>query len=165
MRCEGKTNYNISHHDCSRQSRHEGTPCLKSGLSEPHMQGVEGKQLPHFKSHNFLKLSDIPRRVPDLTIAGMFSGGEAFLEVKLDLCLKVVRCRKSWHGFDMVLKGAWGGVYFQRRFKVIGVIGLMALLIWFQWFQQGSLLHWATCPWSRKSSPHIGHNFEKHLCF
>lgn len=54
--------------------------CLKSGPSEPHVPSVEGKQLTTGSSRTIsnIKLSNILQRVPDLTIAGMFSGGEAF---------------------------------------------------------------------------------------
>ena len=75
------------------------------------------------------------------SLAGMFSGGEAFLEVKLDLCLKVVSL-----GLDMVLKGAWGGSF----------NGGSRSWVWWRW--SGNLLHWATCHWSRKASPPIVHN-------
>lgn len=80
---KGKRITHISHHDCSRQSRHEGTPCLpkKWSLWTPRAKCRRKT------THNFrissrtisnIKLSNILQRVPDLTIAGMFSRGEAF---------------------------------------------------------------------------------------
>ena len=134
--------------------------CLKSGPSEPHVPSVEGKQLTtsafqvaQFQTSNYPTFCNVfqTSQLLECSPAEKPFGGKAWL-------LKVVSLDKLDMGLTCsTQKGAWG---VQFRFKV----SLMALLI-FQWFQHVptcsnmfqqascySLLHWATCHWSKPST-------------
>lgn len=142
---KGKQITHISHHDCSRQSRYEGTPCLPKEWSLWTPRAKCRRKTTHnwFKSHNF-KHQTIQHSATCSRPHNCWNvlRRRSLLEVKLDLCLVVsldkldmgLTC-STYRGLGRAVSEVWGG--------------LMALLI-FQWFQ-----HVPTCHWSRKPSATI----------